>query len=282
MTTPHQTAPAPTPRQPNTLRTVLLVIGSVVLALILVATAFRVAHSLNREDTSGTFTVDDAFDTIELQTSAADLRVEYTDVDEPELRFDQGGSDLRLDYDVSGGVLNVRVDRPGWGWWGPDFGSWGWGWHDEARLKLSLPESMERDGVELAIDSTAGDLRVLGGYGDVTVESTAGNLRMSGGANNLQITTTAGNVRLDDVSVNGSFRSESTAGDGTFGLKTLPDSIDVQSTAGNVRVTLPSGSYRIETDTTAGEVSQNLSSDQDSDRVYRFETTAGNIELNER
>ena len=280
MTTQDQTVPAPAPRQPNTLRTVLLVVGSIVLAIILIGTVARVAFSLNRDDTSGTFAIDEAFDTVELRSSAADVKVEYTDVTEPEIRFDQGGTNLRLDYSVSGGILNVRVDHAGWGWWGWGFD--GWGWNDDAKVKLSLPKAMEGDGVELAIESTAGDLRVFGDYGDVTVESTAGNLRMSGAAEDLQITTTAGDVRLDDIAVNGAFRSESTAGDGRFDFRSLPDSMEVTSTAGDVRVVLPSGSYRIETDTTAGEVRQSVSSDQDAERVYRFETTAGDIELNER
>lgn len=280
MTTQDQTLQTPAPRQPNTLRTVLLVVGSIVLAIILVTTVVRVAFSLNREDTSGTFTVAESFDTVELRTSAADVTVEYTDVDEPEIRFDQGGTNLRLDYRVSGGVLTVRVDHPGWGWWGWGFD--GWGWNHDATVNLSLPDAMEGDGVGLAVETTAGDLRVRGEYGDVTVESTAGNLRMSGAADDLQITTTAGDVRLEDVAVTGSFRSESTAGDGAFEFRSLPDSMEVTSTAGDVRVVLPSGSYRIETDTTAGEVRQNVSSDQDAERVYRFETTAGDIELNER
>lgn len=280
MTTQDQTIPAPAPRQRNTLRTVLLVIGTIVLAIILIGTAVRVAYSLNREDTSGTFTIGDSFDAVELRTSAADVTVEYTDVDEPELRFDQGGTNLRLDYDVSGGLLNVRVDNGGWGWWGWGFD--GWGWNHDAKLKLSLPQAMEGDSLGLDIESTAGNLGVFGDYGDVVVESTAGDLRMSGATDNLQVTTTAGDLRLNDIAVDGTFTSESTAGDGTFAFRTLPDSIEVSSTAGNVRVSLPSGSYRVETDTTAGEVVQNVSNDQDSDRVYRFETTAGDIELNER
>ncbi len=275
----------PAQKQPNTLRTALLVIGSIVLAAILVVTITRVAFLLNREDTSGTFSVEQRFDTVELRTSAADVDVEYADVEQPEIRFDQGGTDLRLDYDVSGGVLKIRVDHPGWGWFGGGWfgGGFGdWGWNEGATLRLALPEAMERDAIELRMKTTAGDLALSGEYGDVELESTAGNLRMSGAYESLRIGTTAGDQRLEGVSVSGALSSESTAGDSSFELDSLPASMDVQSTAGNVRVTLPRGDYRIETDTTAGEVRQNVSSDQSSDRVYRFETTAGDIELNER
>lgn len=281
MTSPDQTVPAPAPRKPNTLRTVLLVVGSIVLAIILITTVVRVTYSLNREDTSGTFSVEEPFDQVDVRVSAANVDVEFADIAAPRIKFDQGGTNLRLDREVSGGVLTVTVDHPGWGWFGWVGDGW-WGWDDHASLEITLPESMERDAITLDIDSSAGDLRVSGDYGDVTVESTAGNVRMAGAAESLEISTTAGNVNLDDLSVTGAFRSDSTAGNGTFDFRTLPESIDVQSTAGDLRVTLPAGSYRIETDTTAGNVTQGVSSDQNADRVYRFETTAGNIELNER
>lgn len=275
---PQQPAPA---KKNHTLRTVLLVVGSIVLAIILITTVVRVAFSLNREDTSGTFTVQESFDEIDLRVSAANVEVEFADIDEPQIKFDQGDTNLRMDSDVSGGVLTVKVEHPGWGWFGWIGDGW-WGWDDFASLQLTLPQSMEEDAMTLGIDSTAGDLTVSGGYGDVTVESTAGNVRIAGAARSLDISTTAGNVNLNDLDVAGSFRSESTAGNGTFEFSTLPDSIDVHATAGDLRVTLPRGSYRIETDTTAGNVQQNVSSDQNSDRVYRFETTAGNIDINER
>ena len=118
MTSPAQTAPAPAPRQPNTLRTVLLVVGSIVLAIILITTVVRVAYSLNREDTSGTFSVEEQFDQVDVRVSAANVDVEFADIDEPRITFEQGGTNLRLDREVSGGVLTITVDHPGWGWFG--------------------------------------------------------------------------------------------------------------------------------------------------------------------
>src|SRR5690554_3335112 len=109
MTTQDQTMTTPAPRQPNTLRTVLLVIGSIVLAFILIMTVARVAFSLNREDTSGTFVVEEAFDQIDVRVSAANVDVEFADIDDAEIRFRQGGTNLRLDREVSGGVLTITV-----------------------------------------------------------------------------------------------------------------------------------------------------------------------------
>lgn len=282
MTSPEQpiVPPATAPRKSNTLRTVLLVVGSIVLAIILIGTAFRVAYSLNREDTSGTFTVQESFEDVEIRASAADVDVSYSDVAQAEIAFDQGDTNLRLDREVSNGTLKVTVEHPGWGWFGWGFGDWGLS--DNATLTLTLPQELEGDSLGMTIHTTAGDLDVLGEFGDVAIESTAGNVRMEGAVADLEISTTAGDVRLEDLTIAGSFRSESTAGNGTFEFATLPESMDVQSTAGDVNVVLPRGSYRIETDTTAGEVRQNVSSDQQAERVYRFETTAGNIQLDER
>ena len=274
---PQQPVPA---KKNNTLRTVLLVVGSIVLAIILITTVARVAFSLNREDTSGTFAVQESFDEIDLRVSAANVEVEFADIDEPQIVFDQGDTNLRMDSDVSGGVLTVKVEHPGWGWFGWIGNGW-WGWDEFASLKLTLPEAMEEDAMTLGIDSSAGNLTVSGDYGDVSIDSTAGNVEIAGSARSMAISTTAGNVDLVDLSVSGTFRSDSTAGNGTFEFSTLPDSITVEATAGDLEVTLPGGSYRIETDTTAGNVQQNVNSDQNADRVYRFETTAGNIEINE-
>jgi hypothetical protein len=279
--TPAQTPPA---APSHTLRTVLLVVGSIVLAIVLLATVLRVVGSLNREDTSGTYTVASSFDSIELRATAADVEIQFGSVSRAELRFDQGDTNLRLDKDVSGDELRITVKRPGWGWWGWDFGGpfGDWGVRDGARLIVVLPQSMERDDLDLDLESTAGNLTVSGEFGDVQLESTAGDVRLAGAADDLEVNTTAGNIRLSDFDVRGVFRSDSTAGDSRFEFRTLPRSIDVETTAGDVRVSLPSGSYRIETETTAGQVQQNVSSDAGSDRVYRFTTTAGNIELNDR
>lgn len=273
----------PAPAGQNTLRTVLLVFGSIILAIALAVAGVRVANSLDREDTSGEYTVTQQFESIDLRTSAADVEIHQLQVDKPELRFDQGNTNLRLEHSVSDGVLHITVDHEGLGWWG--FGDWNFGdfglWNNEgAKLIVALPE--ELDDVSITYDGTAGNLDVAGEYADVNLESTAGDLRLTGGADSLELTTTAGDVTMDDYSLRGPFRSESTAGEGAFQFSTLPERMDVRSTAGDVRVELPRGDYRIETDSTAGEIQQDASSNSSSDRVYVFETTAGDIFISER
>lgn len=276
--TSGQEVGAPQPARKSTLRVVLLAVGSIVVVIILALTALSIILSQGRENTSGTFAVTEHFDAINLNSSAADVKVDYEAVSQPELRFDQGDTNLRFEHSVSGGELRLKVQNPVW-WW--NFGNWGLS-HRTASLHIVLPQSQEGENLALTFDGTAGNMDVLGKFGDIQLKSTAGNVQLRGSAANLEITTTAGNARLTDYSVAGSFRSDSTAGDSRFVFSTLPEHIDVKSTAGNVGVVLPKGKYRIEAHTTAGEVRQNVSSDASASRIYRFETTAGNIDLSER
>lgn len=264
----------------KTLRNILLIAGSIIILAVLATAAARVASALGREDTSGDFAVSGDFDTIDLRATAADIVVGYGAVSQAELHFDQGDSNLTLGHSVSNGVLRISVENGGWGWWG--FGDWGFWNHEGARLGVVLPEGLEGDDVVLLLDTTAGNMQIDGTFGDVRVESTAGDVSLAGEAQNLEVRTTAGDVRLDGYRLNGSLSGDSTAGDTFYGFSSLPEAIDISSTAGNVTVELPDGDYRIETDTTAGEIRQDVSSDAGSDRLYRFETTAGDINIRER
>ncbi|TQL47356.1 putative adhesin [Homoserinimonas aerilata] len=270
---------SPAPRS-NTLRTVLLVLGSIVLVMILAFTVIGIVRSQNRHDTSGTFSVSESFETVEVKTSAADVDIVMDPrADVPELRYDQGDTNLQFDYSVRDDTLVVSIGNDGWfGWFGGGvFGDWS---AESAKLTLLLPETEGR--LDVNLETTAGDVRVDGDYADVSVRSTAGDITLSGSVNDLRLESTAGTAELDDLAVRGAFRSETTAGDMDFAFAELPSSIDVESTAGNVRIGLPDGRYRIDANSTAGDISSDVSSDAKADRVYRISTTAGDIEVYER
>ena len=278
MTTP---TPDPTPAAPapsNTLRTVLLIGGSIVLVIVLAVVALQVSLRLNRTDASDTVSVSESFDSIEIISSAADVTVEYDDVDDAVVEFEQGDSlrSVRFEHEVRSGVLEIEIRDRGWFPWDWSFGGEG------SELTVTLPESLASTPVGLSVDSTAGNIVVEGEFGDVDVATTAGNLELTGGATALTLESTAGNVEVLDYELEGDLRSESTAGNGTFDLTAVPSSVRISSTAGNIDFTVPTGSYRVETDVAAGAVSSQLSSDADASSVFSFETTAGNIDLRAR
>lgn len=268
------TATAPSSRS-ATLRTVLLVIGSIVIVIVLSITAMRVAAAVTRQDSSGAVPVSDEFDAVELRTSASDVTIDYRDVDETTLEFRQGDStDVSFEHGVTGNVLRIVIEHRGW--WGWDFGGEG------SALEVTLPQSLQSTPISVDLTSAAGDVVVDGRFDAMSVESTAGDVRLSGGATELTLTTTAGDARVEDFALRGDLVGESTADDVFYDFSSIPDGVHIESTAGNVSFTVPEGDYRIETTTTAGEIDSRVSSDVDSDRVFEFRTTAGDILITNR
>lgn len=275
MTTP---TPASTPVPSRTLRTVLLIGGSILLVVVLAVVAIQVSLRLTRSDASDTVSVTETFDTVEISSSATDVTVEYGDVDDAVLEFEQGDSmrAIRFDHEVRSGVLEITIRDRGWFPWDWSFGG------DASELTVTLPEALKPTPVELSVESVAGNISLDGEFADVDIATTAGDLDLTGGATALTLETTAGNIEVVDFDLGGELRSESTAGNSVFDLGSVPSSVRITSTAGNIEFVVPTGSYRVETDVTAGTVTSALSSDVDASRVFRFETTAGNIELRTR
>lgn len=265
----------PTTARSTTLRTVLLVVGSVVIAIIIAVAAARVAVALTREDSSGTFEIGDDFDAIELRTSASDVTIGFGDVARPVLEFRQGdrGGNITLEHSVVGSTLRVEVGHRGWFPWGFDFGG------DDSHLDLVLPASYGNGRIAVDADSTAGDIDLAGRFGTVALEATAGDVRLIGGATELSLDTTAGDVEVRKFALRGSLTGSSTAGDVSYEFSTIPDSANVESTAGNIEFTVPEGDYRIVTETTAGEVDSRVTNDADADRTFEFHTTAGDVRI---
>src|SRR3954451_10265750 len=105
----NQTATTPAPSKRSTLRTVLLIVGSIFLLLVLVFTTLRIIAAGSREDTSGSYTVSDSFTSMKVDTTAANVSIRVADVDETEIDYEQGSSNQRLSYDVHGDTLTIGV-----------------------------------------------------------------------------------------------------------------------------------------------------------------------------
>lgn len=253
------------------LRNGLLITGSALLAGAIVLGGVQFAQASTGDDESGLYTAGGDFAALDIDTSAANVSVRYGDVDEVQLDFDSGGSPLRFDQEERGDTLHVTVKNRGWWIFGLLSG------FDSASLDIVLPEALEP--VALDIGSSAGGVLVDGDFAAISIDSSAGDIELAGSAASLRSETSAGNVTGLGLTVAGEVLSESSAGDVRFEFTTLPSAIRMGSSAGNVRVALPEGEYEIRTDTSAGSVDQELASTPGSDRVYSFESSAGNITL---
>lgn len=260
------TAPAPapvppTPRRPRTLRTVLLVVGSVFIAALLALVAVQVigsseSHDQSREsqNQSRTSSIEDTFDRVTVHTAATDVVVEHADVDQPQLVFAAGDTTLRETHSVRDGELIVDVDEPAWSLSELSVIRRG------AHLTLRLPTTDAKRSV--TVTATAADVDLRGSYEDVTLTSAEGDITIVG---------TVSTVKM-----------RSTQGDAALNLSRAPSSISLESTSGDQDVRLPTGRYAITTETTVGDVTSDLKSSPDAANRYRFTTTVGDIELSTR
>jgi hypothetical protein len=251
------------------------VIGSVLLLLLVGWIALSIITALTRTDASGSYEVNEPFQSIRLDVDASDTDVSFADVSEPVITFDQGGSTRSVDFEqqVRGDELRITANTRGFF----PFGFWPFG-NDTSTLDVVLPTSMNDGSLALEFSSAAGNMNLDGDFSEVIISVTAGDLDLSGSADVLTLDSTAGDVRVDEYAVNQA-RLNSTAGDVTVELVELPDTLEIDSVAGDQDITLPDGEYRINTDTTAGNVTLDAPSDPDAPRVYTFSSVAGDIRV---
>lgn len=265
-------ATTPPPVLPNrTLRTVLLAVGSTALAITVVGAVVGAARTVGAAG-DGTRVLAGDVATVRIDAEAADLTVRLADVDRTTVQWDPGATDLRLRADLDGGDLDVRVADPGWGpfgWWADDRGS-------QATLTVLLPELAS--GADLDLETAAGALDLDGEWGDVSIRTAAGAVRLAGAAASLDLEATGAEVVGEALEV-GDLSVRSTAGRVDLGFAVPPSAIDAESTAGGLRFALPDGEYEVRTETVLGEVRDALISTPGAERVYRFESTAGDIDL---
>lgn len=252
-TTTQTTTPTPpTPRRPRTLRTVLLVVGSVLLAAVLLLVGLQVASAGDDQDHSRTSTVGETVDRLTVDAAATDVTVRRADVDRPRIVFAAGDTRLRERHWVRDGALTVEVTGPGWGVTDLSIGV-----RRGADLTIELPRTTAD--VPVRIGTSAGDVTVTGRYGALDLTSTQGDVSVSGSAGTVTVSATSGDVGLE--------------------LTTAPSRVVVDTTSGDQQVRLPRGEYAITAETTVGDVDNALGTDPDADRRYRFTAVAGDVAI---
>jgi len=134
------------------------------------------------------------------------------------------------------------------------------------RFVIQVPTS-----VRLEVNSTSGDVRLLGLAGAATISATSGDIKIVGYTGDLNIETTSGNISFKDIK--GNIDAKSTSSDMLF--DNVTGDVVVQSTSGDteahwligkMRVTKTSGDVRI--DALSGDIDIN--------------TTSGNIEIEQK
>lgn len=265
------TTTAPAPAQPKTLRTVLLVVGSVVLVAIIGYLIIAVAATANRSDASREVEFSESFDAVSVDVGVADVVVEYDDVSEATVAFRQNDArrSYQFDAELDGSTLEVRVVDRWSGFWLP-FGN-----QSAPVVTITLPESLEE--LDIEVESGVGDVRLEGAFGEVDLGSGVGDLRLEGSADVADIESSVGDITARDFSVSGDLTVSSSTGDVTLALDEVPASLTVTSKVGDQTISLPKGDYRVETETGVGDLNLAIDNDSDADTLLRFESSVGDI-----
>ena len=268
-----------TPSPSRTGRTVALIVVGVIIVAMVAWLAAGVVRTATRPDASGTFEIDDRFDSVVLDSDVADVSVEYGDVARGELTLRQGDSRerLELDHEVRGDTLHVSLQHV------REFGMpelwWPWFGNRSPELVLVLPASLERDPVMLELSTDVGDVDAVGIFADVSARSHVGDIALHGAVDSLDVRTDAGEIDLERFSTEGELTAQSAVGDVTLELEALPSALRVETEAGEVHVDLPEGSYALTADTTLGDVDLEAQSDPSAARQYEFSTNVGDISV---
>ncbi|WP_217177025.1 DUF4097 family beta strand repeat-containing protein [Streptomyces sp. AC495_CC817] len=271
LTPPPASGPASPPRSPRNTTWITVttaIIGGLALAGAGTTAAVAASADLSRIDSVQTLDVGGA-ESLDVDASATDLRVEFRDVDEAELAVHGGRGDWTLDR--SGDEILVRSPDSVFGWW---FGRW---FDDEVSVVLTLPRELE--GLDATFRLNAGGLDVSGEYGDLDLQLAAGDLTVDGTAESLSADVSAGSADLAldgvdtaDLSVSAGDLTVVLTGDG-------PRETTIGVSAGSADVTLPDVGYGITQNVSAGSLDNRLEQSSSSRNSIDVTLSAGEVTL---
>ncbi|WP_119696713.1 hypothetical protein [Microbacterium halotolerans] len=211
---------------------------------------------------------------VDIDHSFGSMRVRFDDVSRAEL--EATGTNTEWRFERKGDTLVVRRHADGIGW-----GDWSWfgsGWGADRRATLTLPESIA--GVDLDIDTGAGDVLATGEFGEVAFDMGAGSVEIEGTAESVEGEIGAGQAILELADVR-ALRVDVSAGDLQASLTgEAPEIVRLEVSAGGADVTLPDVPYDLRQDVSAGDIeTHDLEVSSRSENVIDARVSAGGIEL---
>lgn len=280
MTIPNPTAAQPQPpstgRAGRWISIVVIVLGAIGIVFAIGGGVARglAAHAA----TSGTYTaVADGVEQLQIDSAAAAFEIRFDDVDEATLQVvTNGGPVQQWNLQRSGDALIVDTDRR-WGWFGLG-GMWGERGGEEVAV-LTLPAALERAGLDLETEVSAGSLTAAGEWGAASVDLSAGSAELSGTAASLTVHVSAGEARID-VATAGEVQLDVSAGRIVGSLNDeQPSSIDATVSAGAIELTIPDGAYAVTRSVSAGDADVRVVDDPSAASTIDVEVSAGSATL---
>lgn len=206
---------------------------------------------------------------VDVEVAAAQLRLEFADVDEAELRID-GASSNGWTLRRTGASLEVRGPDRGINWWGPLWID------DEDRVTVVLPRALE--GIDADLTLEAGALDVDGDFAKLDLHVNAGSLRANGEARVLNAELNAGRADIDLAGVESAIYTVN-AGRVNSTLTDVPSAVRLSVSAGELDLVLPDDEYDVTQEVSAGSFESALRENRGSDNRITASVSAGSATL---
>ncbi|MBD7956036.1 hypothetical protein H9651_00090 [Microbacterium sp. Sa4CUA7] len=271
---PQPGAPTPPPQRSSAGRVVAIIAIVVGGLLILGTVTFGIIGAVVRSGgpVDDRIAVDAAgVDSLDIDVSAGDVRVLFTDTDEAvlDITADAGAGNWTLTRE--GDELVVRSpQRWFFGWWFYD---------GPTRVVLELPEELAGAGLEADFVLSAGSLDVDGEFGSLDLEVNAGELTVTGAATELSTDVSAGRANLELADIDTAELNVSAGGLKAVLTGSAPTDVAIDVSAGSLDLTVPAGPYRVESDVSAGGLDNRLETTSQATRIISVNVSAGDVTL---
>lgn len=218
-----------------------------------------------------TRTVDVAgVESLRVAVDAASLRIEFADVPEATLDVTSGLGVGRWTFERTGDELTVETPRR----FGP-----GWIFGGEVRATLTLPQELEGAELDAALELSAGELTVDGGFGDLGVDVGAGTFAVDGSARTLTAELSAGGADIELADVTEADLSVSAGAIEARLTGTAPRSVTVDVSAGSLDLRLPDAVYDVRSDVSAGDFENGLRTERGARNAVDVTVSAGSVTI---
>lgn len=218
-----------------------------------------------------TRTVDVAgVESLRVAVDAASLRIEFADVPEATLDVTSGLGVGRWTFERTGDELTVETPRR----FGP-----GWIFGGEVRATLTLPQELEGAELDAALELSAGELTVDGGFDDLGVDVGAGTFAVDGSARTLTAELSAGGADIELSDVTEADLSVSAGAIEARLTGTAPRSVTVDVSAGSLDLRLPDAVYDVRSDVSAGDFENGLQTERGARNVVDVTVSAGSATI---
>lgn len=267
---PPTSAPLPVVARGRT-RSALVVVGSILTVLALLATSFRLLSYVARDDYEVTHTLSAAelspIDTVDVTNHGGDVHITVASTDDATVRLAVTDGLVRATREVELEGETLRIET-GCGWF-----VWRGVTHCRVDQDLTVP-----DGLPMTIRGRYGDVRLTGSSAAIDLDRRFGDVELIGLSGPTTIdhgfgSVTGRELRTDALELSNRF------GESTLRFATPPSEVRIDNRFGDTLVEVPAdgATYQVRIDSSFGDRRIEVATDTSSDRVIDITSSFGDV-----